>query len=305
MSTMLGGTVSAMAAPVASSAIISGGLCPRRFISGKRAGATVAMSDTFEPEMPETMNSDPSSTYDMPAFTWPISDERKSTIALPMPVASSTQPSSTKIGTDSRTMLDIPSSILDTTTISGAVLAKATKLRVPRPKQKAIGTPAIRHTATKPTRKTRMLRPADCISTGDASQLSSPAAATMTTAPIRTLGFTVRTAYAATMSSMMTMPNNIAATRKLLGISSAGVRMTHSSRTYTKAGFSNATRNASMATSAKPRTYSRGFSGTRLTKSVSRKCSLRCIASAAPIMTTHTKAIEAASSIQTSETWKT
>jgi hypothetical protein len=32
-STMLGGTVLAMAAPVASRAIISRGLCPRRFIS--------------------------------------------------------------------------------------------------------------------------------------------------------------------------------------------------------------------------------------------------------------------------------
>ena len=62
MSTMLGGTVSAMAAPVASSAIISLGLCPRRFISGNSAGATVAMSDTLEPEMPETMKSEPSST---------------------------------------------------------------------------------------------------------------------------------------------------------------------------------------------------------------------------------------------------
>ena len=60
--TMLGGTVSAMAAPVASSAIISRGLWPRRFISGKRAGATVAMSDTLEPEIPDTMKSDPSST---------------------------------------------------------------------------------------------------------------------------------------------------------------------------------------------------------------------------------------------------
>ena len=62
MSTLLGGTVSAMAAPVASSAIISLGLCPRRFISGNSAGATVAMSDTLEPEMPETMKREPSST---------------------------------------------------------------------------------------------------------------------------------------------------------------------------------------------------------------------------------------------------
>ena len=77
------------------------------------------MSDTFEPEMPETMNSEPSSTYDMPALTWPISEARKSTIALPMPVASSTQPSSTKIGTDTRIRLDMPSSMRLTITSSG------------------------------------------------------------------------------------------------------------------------------------------------------------------------------------------
>ena len=62
ISTMLGGTVSAIAAPVARSATISRGLWPRRFISGNSAGATVAMSETLEPEMPETMNSEPSST---------------------------------------------------------------------------------------------------------------------------------------------------------------------------------------------------------------------------------------------------
>ena len=54
--------MSAIAAPVARSAIISRGSWPRRFISGKSAGATVAMSETLEPEMPETRNSEPSST---------------------------------------------------------------------------------------------------------------------------------------------------------------------------------------------------------------------------------------------------
>ena len=54
ISTMEGGTVSAMIAPVPSSATISSGRLPRRFISGNSAGATVAMSDTFDPEMPDT-----------------------------------------------------------------------------------------------------------------------------------------------------------------------------------------------------------------------------------------------------------
>jgi hypothetical protein len=62
MSTIDGGTVSAIAAPVDSSAIISESLLPRLRISGNSAGATVAISATFEPEMPETRNSEPSST---------------------------------------------------------------------------------------------------------------------------------------------------------------------------------------------------------------------------------------------------
>ena len=62
ISTIEGGTVSAIAAPVASSAIISDGLLPRRFISGNSAGATVAMSETLDPEIPETRNSAPKST---------------------------------------------------------------------------------------------------------------------------------------------------------------------------------------------------------------------------------------------------
>jgi hypothetical protein len=44
-------------------------------------------------------------------------------MALPMPVLSSTQPSSTNIGTDTRMMLDMPSSIRLTTTVSGVVVA--------------------------------------------------------------------------------------------------------------------------------------------------------------------------------------
>ena len=60
--TILGGTVSAIAAPVARSATIEDFLCPRRFISGNSAGATVAISDVFEPEIPETIKSDPRRT---------------------------------------------------------------------------------------------------------------------------------------------------------------------------------------------------------------------------------------------------
>ena len=46
-------------------------------------------------------------------------------MALPMPVASSTQPSSTKIGTETSTRLDMPSSIRPITTVSGVWVEKA------------------------------------------------------------------------------------------------------------------------------------------------------------------------------------
>jgi hypothetical protein len=60
----------------------------------------------------------------MPALMWPSSDASTSTMALPMPVLSSTQPSSTNTGTDTRMMLDMPSSMRLTTTVSGVVVAK-------------------------------------------------------------------------------------------------------------------------------------------------------------------------------------
>ena len=75
--------------------------------------------------MPDTMNKEPNSTYDMPAFTWPSMEARKSTMTLPMPVVSSTQPSSTKMGTETRIRLDMPSSMRPTTTIKGTCVENA------------------------------------------------------------------------------------------------------------------------------------------------------------------------------------
>ena len=94
----------------------------------------------------------------MPAFTWPSREARKSTIALPMPVASRMQPSSTKIGTESRIRLDMPSSIRPTMTMVGTLVEKTRKHSVPMPKQKAIGTLQTRQKATITSRKIRMLR---------------------------------------------------------------------------------------------------------------------------------------------------
>ena len=94
-------------------------------------------------------------------------------MALPMPVASSTQPSSTKIGTETSTMLAMPSSMRPTMTISGTVLREREEAITPQPKQNAIGTPATRHSATRPARKIRMFSRPSCASCG-ASQVHRP-----------------------------------------------------------------------------------------------------------------------------------
>src|SRR5579863_10709153 len=62
ISTRLGGIVSDIALDVASSDDNSPGWLPRLCISGKRIGATAAISAAFEPEMPDTRYIAPSST---------------------------------------------------------------------------------------------------------------------------------------------------------------------------------------------------------------------------------------------------
>ena len=86
----------------------------------------------------------------MPAFTCPNIEARKSTIAFPMPVASRTHPSSTKIGTDSRMSPDIPSSMRLMMTVRGTCVAVARYASVASPNVKAMGRPAAtpRNTAT-------------------------------------------------------------------------------------------------------------------------------------------------------------
>ena len=61
----------------------------------------------------------------MPARTCPKREAKKSTMALPMPVMSKMQPSSTKIGTEMRIKLDMPSSIRPTMTMRGVWVEKA------------------------------------------------------------------------------------------------------------------------------------------------------------------------------------
>jgi hypothetical protein len=61
----------------------------------------------------------------MPARTWPNKEAKKSTMALPIPVISRMQPKSTKIGTEMRIKLDMPSSIRPTMTIKGVCVENA------------------------------------------------------------------------------------------------------------------------------------------------------------------------------------
>jgi len=172
-------------------------------------------------------------------------------IARPMPVASSTQPSSTNTGTDTSTRLDMPSSMRPIITPIGMWVVKARKLTAPMPKQNAIGTAATRHTATKPIRKITMLRWPRSASTGMPPQ---QAPATAATAPVPTASCAsvqVRQACVSTTTSIATMPKAIAATRQLLGISSAGVVTKASDSTYSNAGCTSASRNTAVTISPK------------------------------------------------------
>ena len=120
ISTRLGGMVSVMAPVADSSATSSSGAEPRRCISGSRAGAMAAMSAAFEPEMPDTRNMAPSSTYCRPPRTWPSRADMKSTSSFARPLISSSAPSSTNSGTAKRIMVDMPSSTRPTTICRGA-----------------------------------------------------------------------------------------------------------------------------------------------------------------------------------------
>ena len=149
----------------------------------------------------------------MPALTWPMRDARKSMIALPMPVASSTQPSNTKIGTDTSTMLDMPSSIRFTITSVGMVVPKPRKHNVPMPKQNAIGTPATRHTPTKPMRKIGMLILPAFTSAGESHQHRPPISATMIAESTRSRSVEVANAWRSTNRNISPTPVLMAATR--------------------------------------------------------------------------------------------
>ena len=234
----------------------------------------------------------------MPALTCPTSEAKKSMMALPMPVASSTQPSSTKIGTDTSTRLLMPSSMRLMTTSSGMLVLKAKKHRVPMPKQNAIGTPQTRHTATKPIKKIGMFPVPKVCNVGDTSQQTPPVSAINPVANTRSILLDVATAWRNTSASISARLMPMAETRKPLGRSSAGVRIAHSDLTYSSDGCSKKSKKLATTSNAKVCTKRPSRSGSISTNRFRRKCSLRSTASTAPSMATHKNAIDATSSIQ-------
>ena len=142
-------------------------------------------------------------------------------MALPMPVASRMQPRSTKIGTDRRMRLDMPSSMRPIITMVGTELVKVRKVSAPRPKQKAIGTPMARKNATKPTRKMRMLMWPSAGRDGETSHSSAPAPAITTAATEISEGLAARSVSRSASSAIRPMPTGRAATRQLMGMLSA------------------------------------------------------------------------------------
>ena len=128
-------------------------------------------------------------------------------------MVSSTQPSSTKIGTDTSTRLDMPSSMRPTTTPSGTCVLKRMKQMVPRPKQKAMGTPATSSRPTMPIRKMTMLSVPSERRKGACHHSAAPSTATRASAAPRCLRRQVRQAWPRVTPSITTRPVKIAATR--------------------------------------------------------------------------------------------
>ena len=139
-----------------------------------------------------------------------------------MPVASRMQPRSTKTGTDSRIRLDMPSSMRPTITVSGSFVEKSRKARAPEPKQKPIGTPIARQTAITPTSSTRMLALPSWAKTGVISQSAATAAATMAMLITMSLTLVSRRNFAASATSISTMPSGMPAMRQAMEISRPG-----------------------------------------------------------------------------------
>ena len=102
-----------------------------------------------------------------------------------------------------------------------------------------------------------------------------------------------------TSASISAIPVLMADTRKPLGKSNAAVRIIHSDCTYSTDGHSSPPRNAATAIKARVCTNSFLPAGRRSTNTLSRKCSLRSIASTDPSIATHKNEIDTISSIHT------
>ena len=155
-----GGIVSDIETEPFSSATSSPSGIPRLRISGKRTGATAAMSADFEPEIPETRNMAPMRTMPRPPRMCPTMLAIAFTSLDAIPAFVIKRPRSTKSGTASRMTFETPSLMRLMTTGSGMVVVKAKKLSVAAPKQNAIGTPIDTSAPTNITKNmTRLMLP--------------------------------------------------------------------------------------------------------------------------------------------------
>ncbi len=145
-----------------------------------------------------------------------------------MPVISISTPRNTNSGTASRIRLLIPSSMRETTTVSGVEVVVARYASVASPKAKPIGTDSSTPAPSSSTKKTTRFQLPSPLSTGQAQ--CRPSARAPRTAAANTTSFQPsRSSRASAVTTISAAPTGIAAARNVLCRPSAGVSMNHSS----------------------------------------------------------------------------
>ena len=143
-------------------------------------------------------------------------------MARAMPVMSISRPRNTNSGTASSTRLLMPSSMRDTTIVSGTFVTHIRKATVAVPKAKPIGTPSSTPAASSRTKKkTRFQLPIAFRTGARKNRAPVSTARTITTASRGFQG--KRTIRSAPLSSISAAPVGMAAARTMLGRPSAGV----------------------------------------------------------------------------------
>ncbi len=149
-------------------------------------------------------------------------------MARAMPVISISRPRNTNSGTASSTRLLMPSSMRETTMVSGTRVTVARNASVAVPNAKPIGTPSSTPAPSRPTKKTSRFQLPIATRAGDA-KYSAAATAASNSATSSMSRISSRSSRNAQPSSMMPQPTGMAPARTILDQPSAGVSMNHSS----------------------------------------------------------------------------